>query len=298
MTVISIGTFDGIHLGHRKLLSHVTQIAKQENLRSVVISFSDHPAFTLHREALPGLLCPSEIKEQELKKLGIDEVVLLDFTPEIAQTSAQDFLEKYLIPQWHPKVFILGYDSHFGKNREGNRDFLLKHASRWGYRVEFVEPILDGGRVISSSRIRNLLQSRHIEEANRLLGRPYRLLGDVCRGLAKGRELGFPTANLKLRNPHQLIPAIGLYLSRVHIEQGEFFGLTNIGKSPTVKHSGVIEIETYLLGFDSDIYGSTMEIELLKYLREEKMFANTELLIQAMHKDLELAKSLIEEMQC
>ena len=298
MSVLSIGTFDGIHLGHRKLLSELCQIAKREGSRSVVVSFRDHPAFTLHREALPGLLCPSEIKEQELRKLGIDEVVIMDFTPEIAHTSAQEFLEEYLIPHWKPKVFVVGYDSHFGKDREGNQDFLSKHASRLGYRVEFVDPILDGGRIISSSRIRNLLQSRRIEEANRLLGRPYRLSGDVRRGLAKGREFGFPTANLVLSNPHQLIPAMGLYLSRVRIEQGEFFGLTNIGKSPTVKHSGIIEIETFIIGFDSDIYGSTMEVELLKYIREEKMFANTELLIQAMHRDLEMAMSMIREMQC
>jgi len=163
--------------------------------------------------------------------------------------------------------------------------------------VEFVEPSLDNGRVISSSRIRNLLMSRHVEEANRLLGRPYRLLGKIHRGLAKGRDFGFPTANLQLSNPHQLIPALGLYLSKVQIEQGTFFGLTNIGKSPTVKHSGIVEIETFLLGFDSDIYGATMQVELLKYIREEKMFENTELLIQAMHRDLALAKSLIEEMQ-
>ncbi|NCC47862.1 MAG: hypothetical protein EOM13_02265, partial [Clostridia bacterium] len=141
-------------------------------------------------------------------------------------------------------------------------------------------------------KAKELLESGELAQANQLLGRPYRLLGSVSRGIARGREFGFPTANLMLSNPHQLIPKEGIYLSKVHLGHKGFFGLTNIGKSPTVKHTGIIEIETFLIDFAGDLYGEGMQVELIKYLREEKMFANTDELIQAMHRDLQRAREL------
>jgi riboflavin kinase/FMN adenylyltransferase len=298
MTVLSIGTFDGIHLGHRKLLARVHDIAQAEGLKSVIITYREHPAITLKKDSAPKMLCPSALKKQQLISLSIDEVAMLDFTPEMAKITAEQFLGEYLIPTWHPSVIVMGYDSHFGKNKEGDRKFIQDHASVYGYRVEYVEPELDAGAPISSSRIRRLLESADLQEANRLLGRPYCLLGSVTHGTARGRGLGFPTANLTLANPHQLIPAQGIYFSRVCLEGQTFFGLTNIGISPTLKSTGIIEVETFLIGFDSDIYGSTMQVELLSYLREEKMFADSDELICAMKQDLAQAQSLIKEMEC
>ncbi|MDD2423193.1 MAG: bifunctional riboflavin kinase/FAD synthetase [Candidatus Cloacimonetes bacterium] len=298
MTVLSIGTFDGIHLGHRKLLNRVHDIAQAEGLKSVIITYREHPAITLKKDSAPKMLCPSALKKQQLISLSIDEVAMLDFTPEMALITAEQFLGEYLIPTWHPSVIVMGYDSHFGKNREGNRQFLQNHATEYGYRVEYVEPELDAGAPISSSRIRKLLETADLQEANRLLGRPYCLLGSVTHGTARGKDLGFPTANLTLASPHQLIPAQGIYFSRVRLEGQTFFGLTNIGISPTLKSTGIIEVETFLIGFDSDIYGSTMQVELLKYLREEKMFADSDELICAMKQDLAQAQSLIKEMEC
>lgn len=298
MTVLSIGTFDGLHLGHRKLLTRVHDIAQAEGLKSVIITYREHPAITLKKDSAPKMLCPSALKKQELISLSIDEVAMLDFTPEMAQITALQFLDEYLIPTWQPSVIVMGYDSHFGKDKAGDRKFIQDHAAVYGYRVEYVEPELDAGVPISSSRIRKLLEAADLKEANRLLGRPYCLLGSVIHGTARGRELGFPTANLTLANPHQLIPAEGIYLSQVHLEGQTFFGLTNIGKSPTLKSTGIIEVETFLIGFDSDIYGSTMQVKLLKYLREEKMFADSNELIRAMQQDLTQAQSLIKEMEC
>lgn len=298
MTVLSIGTFDGIHLGHRKLLARVEDIAQAESLKSVIITYRNHPAYTLRPEVAPKLLCPAFLKKQELERLGIDEVVMLDFTLELAQTTALEFLRDYLVKNWHPRVIVMGYDSHFGKNREGDLEFLKKYAQDYGYRVECVHPELDAGKPVSSSRIRSLLGSGDLEEANRLLGRSYCLLGTVTHGTARGRDFGFPTANLQLASPHQLIPAEGIYFSQVYLEGKTFFGLTNIGKSPTVKLSGIIEIETFIIDFDSDIYGSTIEVELLKYLREEKMFADSDELTRAMQQDLATARGLIGEMAC
>ncbi|MCB5260178.1 MAG: bifunctional riboflavin kinase/FAD synthetase [Candidatus Cloacimonetes bacterium] len=297
MSVLSIGTFDGIHLGHRKLLSTVCDLAQKEGLASIIVTYTDHPAFVLNNKALPGLLCPLEIKQQVLQELGINRVEMLDFTQELANTTAQDFLEQIIMPRWKPKIIVVGYDSHFGKNRKGNREFLELNAQKYGFRLVYIEPELFEGKVISSTTIRSYLVLGEVEKANLLLGRNYRLSGKVGKGLCRGREFGFPTANLLLSNPHQLIPKEGLYFCIVHLQQGAFFALTNIGKSPTVKRTRITEIESHLIDFSGDLYGETMQVELLHYLREERMFANTDELIRAMKLDLQRAQALIAELQ-
>ncbi len=296
MSVISIGTFDGIHLGHRSLIARMIEIAQEQGLKSVIISFYDHPTYTLKSSNMPPLLCPSPVKKRELKRLGIDEVDMMKFTPELASTSAEDFLER-IVNKWHPKVIVVGYDSHFGAGRRGNKEFLEKNSEKYGYTVESVPPMLLEGKTISSSQIRQALSQGRIDEANELLGRRYRLLGKVVRGMGKGKDFGFPTANIALENPHQLIPKEGLYLSSSQVQGTKYFGLTNIGKSPTVKTDGIVEIETFLLDFEGDLYGEEIEIELIKYLREEKMFADTDELISAMNEDLTRARKLIGEMR-
>lgn len=296
MSVISIGTFDGIHLGHRKLLERMLELSQQEGIPAIIISFQDHPSFVINQKrAVSGLLCPANLKVQVLKELGFAEVELLDFSPALASMSALDFLKERVIKPYKPRYIVVGYDSHFGKGREGNRAFLEAYAAEYGYRVIYVEPLLDNGAPVSSSRIRQSLAEGDIQEANRLLGRAYRLCGSVTQGIARGRELGFPTANLSLYNPHQLIPKEGIYFSRVHLEDTALFGLTNIGKSPTVKSTGITEIESFLIDFKGNLYGKEIQVELLKYLREEKMFANTEALQAAMQKDLMQARQLMRE---
>ncbi len=292
-SVLTIGNFDGIHLGHQKLLARMIEAAHTEALQSVVLSYTDHPAFTLKAHAKPRVLCPSALKQRRLYSLGIDKVELLNFTSEFAKIPASQFLDEYIMPVWQPKLIVMGYDSHFGYKRTGDYHFLLQHADRYGFNVEYVEPLEYNGAPISSSMIRELLAQGDILTANHLLGKPYRLLGEVGQGIGRGRDFGFPTANLILANPHQLIPREGIYLSRVHLEEGMFFGLTNIGSSPTVKHSGVVEIETHILGFTGDIYHRYMELELIRYLREERMFSSVEELIAAMNLDLSLAESII-----
>ncbi|PKN73306.1 MAG: riboflavin biosynthesis protein RibF [Candidatus Cloacimonetes bacterium HGW-Cloacimonetes-3] len=292
-SVLTIGNFDGIHLGHQKLLVRMIEAAHSEGLQSVVLSYTVHPAFTLKAHAKPSVLCPAELKQRQLYSLGIDMVELLTFNSEFAKISASQFLYEYILPVWHPKLIVMGYDSHFGFKRTGDYHFLLQHADKNGFRVEYVEPLEYRGSPISSSMIRELLAQGDILSANKLLGKPYRLLGEVGHGIGRGKGFGFPTANLILSNPHQLIPREGIYLSRVHLEGATFFGLTNIGSSPTVKHSGVVEIETYIIGFTGDIYNRYMELELMRYLREERMFRNVEELITAMNLDLSLAESII-----
>ncbi|MDZ4182774.1 MAG: riboflavin kinase, partial [Candidatus Cloacimonadaceae bacterium] len=203
------------------------------------------------------------------------------------------FLDEYLIPRFDPKLIVVGYDSHFGHNREGDYRFLLEHSSEYAYELEYIEPCLTGNEPISSTMIRKLLLNGEIESANLLLTQPYRLFGKVTRGLGMGRQMGFPTANLILADAHQFVPRCGIYLSRVHLPAGSFFGLTNIGTSPTVKCSGIVEIETFIIDVDADVYDLDIEIEFLKYIREEKMFDSKASLIKAMHDDLQTARAII-----
>lgn len=292
-SVITIGNFDGVHLGHRKLLSIVTQQASIHHLTSVVLSYTDHPAFILKAHARSQVLTPGNAKKDELLACGIDQVELLHFTPELAQTSALRFLTDYLLPVWHPQIIVMGHDSHFGHNRQGNYEFLRLHASQYGYRVEYVEPLLWNNAPLSSSVIRNLLLQGKLETANELLGRPYRISGQVSHGISQGRNLGFPTANLFPDSPHQLIPKKGIYLCRVIFPDKTLFGLTNIGISPTVKHTGITEIETHILDFNQEIYGMNISLELLKFLRDEEKFRSKQELINAISSDVDAAKAMI-----
>lgn len=294
-SVLTIGNFDGLHLGHQQLLQKVVDLAQAKCLQSVVITYKDHPAFVLRAHPLPKMLCPVIIKQQELLKLGIDKIELLEFTPDLAKTPPLKFLKDYIIPQFHPQIIVMGYDSHFGHLRQGNYEFLCKHSAELGYKVVYVEPYLYEGKPVSSSLIRNLLSAGKIETANKLLGRPYRLIGKVEHSYAKGRKIGFPTANLNLLYPHQLIPHNGIYLSKAFYQEKVFFGLTNIGISPTLKNTGKIEIETHLLDFNGDLYGETLELDLLRYIREEKMFKSIDDLKKAIQNDINLARTLLSE---
>ncbi len=291
--VISIGTFDGLHRGHLELLNRVVSLAQGRSIRSVVISYDSHPAYTLNQQARPLLLTPVEVKRQRILELGIDQVDLLHFDREFSLTSAEDFLHGFLIPSYRPAVIVVGYDSHFGHQRRGDFAFLQSHAERYGYELQYVEPVSYKDRPVSSSLIRELLLAGNLEEANQLLSQPYTLYGKVVPGSCLGTELGFPTANLQLADPHQLVPRKGIYLSRSQLGAERFFGLTNIGSSPTVKHHGLTEIETHLLDFHEQIYGRDFQVSLIQYLREEKLFADIKALQEAIQQDLAQARKLI-----
>ncbi len=291
--VISIGNFDGLHRGHLELLKRMASLARDRDLRSVVISYDSHPAYTLNQQARPLLLTPVDIKRQRILELGIDQVELLHFDREFSLISAEDFLHGFLIPNYHPAVIVVGYDSHFGHQRRGDFTFLQSHAERYGYELQYVEPVSYKDRPVSSSLIRELLLAGDLGEANQLLAQPYTLYGKVVPGSGLGMDLGFPTANLQLADPHQLVPRKGIYLSRSKLGTERIFGLTNIGSSPTVKHHGLTEIETHLLDFHEQIYGRDLQVSLIQYLREEQLFADIKALQLAVQQDLAYARELI-----
>ncbi|HOJ41967.1 MAG TPA: bifunctional riboflavin kinase/FAD synthetase [Candidatus Syntrophosphaera thermopropionivorans] len=293
-TVLSMGNFDGLHIGHKKLLSRVRELAEERNLKSVVITYDNHPAQTLNNNSYPYILLPPEHKRTKILDLGIDEVQLLHFDEKLAKTSAEDFLREYLMAKYNPAIIVLGYDSHFGYQRRGNYQFLLEQSKNYGFEVEYVEPVLYNNRIVSSSLIREMLISGNLYVANRLLGYPYTLYGTVGRGRGIGRELGFPTVNLQLEDTCQLVPYNGVYFSIAQTGDLVFYGLTNIGISPTLKHKDKAEIETYLLDIKRDFNDYTFAVSLLHYLREERMFPDKDALIRAIEKDVALAKKLVD----
>lgn len=293
-TVLSIGNFDGVHIGHQKLLSKVKELAKERNLKSVVITYDNHPAQTLNNNSCPYILLPPEHKRTKILALGIDEVQLLHFDEKLAKTSAEDFLREYMVSKFNPAIIVLGYDSHFGYQRRGDYNFLLKQSKNFGFEVEYVEPVLYNNRIVSSSLIREMLISGNLYMSNRLLGYPYTLYGTVGKGSGIGKELGYPTINLQLEDLCQLIPYKGVYFSIARSRSLVFYGLTNIGISPTLKHKDKAEIETYLLDIQRDFNGYSFAISLLHYLREERMFPDKDALKRAIEQDVTFAKKLVD----
>lgn len=294
--IITIGNFDGIHLGHRKLLNTMLSTAKEKDLSPIVITYGNHPAYTLYHPAAPMLLLPIPVKIRKLEELGICRVDVLDFTEGFAGIPAAEFLHDFLIPKYEPAVIVVGFDSHFGKGREGNFSFLQQHADEYGYELIYIEPVLSDGAPVSSSMIRNMLHYGNVTGAAELLTQPYCIGGKIVHGKGWGSGMGFPTANLMPNDPLQLIPAMGIYLTRVWLGNSAYYGLTNIGTSPTLKKDNVVQIETYIIDFDGDIYDTGMRVEFLRYMREEKVFASKDDLIHEMNNDLAQARKTIGEL--
>jgi riboflavin kinase/FMN adenylyltransferase len=291
--IVSIGNFDGLHRGHRKLISSLVSIARHRDLHSVVISYTTHPAFTLRKDAPPLILTPASRKAAMIRDLGVNEVVLLPFDDAFSKVTADQFLHDVLMPRFSPVVIVVGYDSHFGFQRRGTHEFLRSHSQQYGFTCEYIEPCLHNGIPVSSSMIRNLLLSGDLQTANMLLEIPYAIDGTVVPGAGLGTGLGFPTANLNPDDPCQLIPKHGIYLSRVRWQNRELFGLTNIGLSPTLKKSSETEVETYIMDFSENLTGTRVSLELLEYFREERHFHSRDELITAMRDDEARARSII-----
>lgn len=286
-TVLTIGTFDGVHLGHKYLLSNLVEFAKKYDKRSLLITYNRHPLETLHSNVFPYLLTEKEKKIELIKQIGIDEIVFLDFNQEFSNLEANSFLEDYIIKLYHPFAIFSGYDTHFGKNRNGNLDLLNRFSKKHDFQVIQAEPYtIQENLIISSSMIREFIRKGMIDTANSYLGYNYSLLGDVVTGKQIGRTLGFPTINISPIDKMKLIPDIGVYVTLCIIDQKSYYSVTNIGNSPTIKTNSGITIEAHLLDFKGDLYNKKVELIFLSKIRGEIKF-NTKLeLIKKIESDI------------
>ncbi len=286
MVVAATGFFDGVHKGHRKVLSELCRVAAQEGKKSAVITFWPHPRNVLQQDASNlRLLNSLDEKERLIKDLGVDEFITIPFSREFSKLSTREFLERYLKQEYNVSTLIIGYDHRLGNNVNQSQQEMMDTARSLGIDVVRVEEFLIDDQIISSTRIRNLLNRGDIESANEFLGYSYELDGVVVSGQRLGRTIGFPTANMKLYNPLKAVPGNGVYAVRAEVFGKSYMGMCNIGTRPTVADSTERTIETYILDFNEDIYGLDLRIRFVGKIRDEQKFNSLEMLKEQLEKD-------------
>lgn len=283
-TVLTIGTFDGIHEGHKVLFERLKQYSSQNNLRNVVITFEPHPR-TVVSDFQIKLLTTLDEKSELLEQIGIDNLLVLNFSKEFSEQTSEEFITNILCNKIGVKHFIIGHDHRFGKNRNGNDNELIELGKKNNFTVETVESIKFADEIISSTIIRNALLNGEVKKANDFLGRNYCFHGTVVKGVSRGTILGFPTANIEVEDKNKLIPKNGVYIVKALIEGEVVYGVMNIGLRPTFADTLSVVIEAHLFEFDKNVYGKTIKIELIKRIRDEKKFNNKEELIYQIGKD-------------
>lgn len=285
-TSVAIGNFDGVHLGHQKILRVLTEEAKTKDLLPTVLTFSPHPKKVVGKGQI-HLLQSMEQRLREIKRFPVHKVFLLHFNRELAKRTAQDFLENFVLKPLKAQEIIVGENFCFGRNREGCTDMLLKLAERLGFNVYSVPPVSVGGTVVSSSNIRKLLWKGEIEQAADMLGRFYEIEGEVVKGKSRGKTLGFPTANIQ--TPNEITPE-GVFISEVCFDGKNYPSLTNVGMCPTF-HQKDRNIETYILHFDAYLYGKKILIRFLKKVRDEVRFDSPDALSDQIQRDIKVAEA-------
>jgi riboflavin kinase/FMN adenylyltransferase len=271
--VLTIGTFDGVHIGHKKIIDQLNEEATKIGGESVLFTFFPHPRMVIFPESHGlKLIQTQEEKLEKLKEMGLQNVIVFPFTFEFSRLTALEFVRDMLVNQLHVKKLVIGYDHQFGKNREGSIHFLRDVAET--YEFEVIEiPAQDIAAVhVSSTKIREALLSGDIEKANDYLGAPFELIGNVVKGKQLGRTIGFPTANLKLANELKIIPQNGVYAVKVFYQENCFEGMMNIGIRPTIESENDTTIEVHIFDFDQTIYGESLRVELYKKTRDEQKF--------------------------
>ena len=293
-SVLTIGSFDGLHKGHESVIHQVLTLADEKSVPSVVISFDPHPKTILNPVFHTSQqLISTENKLEILQREGIDYVWLIPFDHTFAQIDAGTFLRKYLIEYFNPLDIIIGYDHHFGKNQEGDSQFLLSCQEEFGYGLHVIEPISINDSTISSTGIRYLLKKGNIEEANAMLGREYVLNGIVVKGAQLGNKLDFPTANIKIDTDTQLIPKMGVYCVDVEIDGERHKGMCNIGNRPTFYENAGLTIEVHIFGDNSlQLYEKSISLHFKQFIREENKYTSADELISQLNLDRQVCLSM------
>jgi len=297
--VVTSGTFDGVHIGHQKILSRLKKIAKLTGGETVLITYWPHPRLVLEKDASIKILTVFKERVKLLKRFGLDHLIIIKFTKEFAKTTSSDFIKNILVDGIGTKTLVIGYDHKFGHNREGSFESLSANSKKYGFDVEEIPQQEIDHIAVSSTKIRNHLSLGEIHISNLYLGYPFCLHGTVIKGNQLGRKLGFPTANLKINSELKLIPSAGSYAAIIEVKNNSYKGMLNIGIRPTINdhlpEGDVIKqtIEVNIFDFDKDIYGEEITINLIKLIRKEEKFESLEALkIQLSHDKLSALKIL------
>ncbi|UAM97833.1 bifunctional riboflavin kinase/FAD synthetase [Polaribacter litorisediminis] len=291
-TFVTIGTFDGVHFGHQQIIKKLVAEAKKANKKSVVLTFFPHPRMVLQKDASIELINTIDERASLLEKTGLDYLIIHPFSKEFSRMSALEFVRDLLVNQLNISKLIIGYDHHFGKNREGNIKQLTEYSHLYDFKVEEI-PAQDIDSVsVSSTKIRRALHDGKLKTANNYLGYHFMLQGTVVNGKKLGGKIGYPTANIDIKETYKLIPKTGVYVVKSIIDNKIVYGMMNIGSRPTL-NGGYQTIEVHFFDFNQDLYHQNLTIELLYFLRDEHKFDSIASLVHQLKKDEEIARAYL-----
>ncbi len=283
-SVIALGTFDGVHKGHHQIIDRLLEIAKNENLKPIIVTFFPHPSHVLTPEKPLKLINSIEERVQLIKNAGVESVYVQEFTQEFSNQSATDFVANVLIKELQMKFLIVGHDHSFGKNKEGNFEMLEKLGNRFDFKLVKIPPFYIENEIISSTLIRQKIEFDDFDKVNKYLGYPFCLFGKVVQGNQLGRKIGYHTANIVLDYSNKIIPKFGVYVVKTILQKHEYFGMMNIGNRPTIDGK-TQTIEVHLFDFNQDLYFQKLKVKVLHWLREEIKFESVDALKTQLDKD-------------
>ncbi|MDC0380672.1 bifunctional riboflavin kinase/FAD synthetase [Flavobacteriaceae bacterium] len=292
-SVVTIGTFDGVHIGHQKIISRLVDIAKTNDLQALVLTFFPHPRMVVQKDSDIKLINTIDEKATQLQELGVDHLVVKEFTTSFSRLTALEYVRDVLVNKLKVKHIIVGYDHHFGRNRTATIDDLIEFGKFYDFEVTQIDAQEIGDVAVSSTKIRIALNEGKMKIANQFLGYDFMLTGTVVKGKGLGSNLNFPTANIHIEELYKLIPKQGVYLVQSILNEHQTYGMMNIGKNPTVSKDNKTHIEVHFFDFDGDLYGETLKIELLDHLRSEIKFPNINALKEQLENDKSNAKQRI-----
>lgn len=285
--VITIGTFDGVHIGHKTILKEIVDHAKEVQGESILLTFEPHPRKVIFPDKPLQLLTPLDEKLELVKATGVDHIVVVPFTKAFANLTAEEYISDFLVKQFKPHSIVIGYDHQFGNDRKGDINLLKQLSEQYRYKVYEISAQLIHDAAVSSTKVRKAVSSGDMTEAANMLGRPYSLTGEVVKGAQLGNTIGFPTANIQPNSSEQILPANGVYAIKAIYKGDVYNAMLNIGIRPTVSNELSLHIEANIFDFDQDIYGEQLTIQFITRLRDEEKFPSIDHLKQQLSKDKE-----------
>ncbi len=275
-TIVTIGTFDGVHKGHQIIINRINEIAKKKAMESVVLTFDPHPRHVIYPDDQElRLIHTLEEKIEALRKTGVQNLVLHKFTKEFSRTESVNFIRDFLVTKLNMKYMVVGFDHHFGKNRQGTFDNLIELSDAYGFKIEKIKPQNIGEVTISSTKIRNAILEGDCKKANTYLSANFSITGKVVQGNKIGSSIGYPTANIEIENQWKILPKNGVYAVKILLKNQQYFGMLNLGNRPSISDDS-FAIEVHLFDFNATIYNEELKIEFIQRIRDEQQFSDLE----------------------